>query len=60
MSRYLDVFGYGNRDISGPIDQFWLDGQLRISPRGQVEFVHRMLAGELPVHRSHVEMLPGP
>jgi beta-lactamase class D len=57
MSRYLGDFGYGNQDISGPIDQFWLDGQLRITPRGQVEFLHRMLAGELPVKRSNVELV---
>ncbi len=24
MQEYLDAFGYGNRDISGGIDQFWL------------------------------------
>lgn len=57
MGRYLRDFGYGNQDISGPIDQFWLDGQLRITPRGQVEFLHRMLAGELPVKRSNVELV---
>ena len=57
MSRYLGDFGYGNQDISGPINQFWLDGQLRITPRGQVEFLHRMLSGELPVKRSNVELV---
>lgn len=57
MRRYLGDFGYGNQDISGPIDQFWLDGQLRITPRGQVEFLHRMLAGELLVKRSNVELV---
>ena len=57
MSRYLGDFGNGNQDISGPIDQFWLDGQLRITPRGQVEFLHHMLAGELPVRRSNVELV---
>lgn len=24
IQRYVDGFGYGNRDISGGIDQFWL------------------------------------
>lgn len=57
MSRYLRDFGYGNQDISGPLDQFWLDGQLRITPRGQVELLHRMLSGELPVKRSNVELV---
>lgn len=58
MRRYLRDFDYGNQDVSGPIDEFWLDGhQLRITPRGQVEFVHRMLAGDLPVKSSNVELV---
>lgn len=57
MRRYLRDFGYGNRDCTGPIDQFWLDGPLRISPRGQVDFIHRLLQGELPVQRAHVALV---
>jgi beta-lactamase class D len=57
MRGFLGDFGYGNQNISGPIDEFWLDGQLRITPRGQVEFLHRMLSGELPLKRSNVELV---
>ncbi len=58
MRKYLHDFRYGNEDISGPIDMFWLDGgSLRITPRAQTEFLHRMLSGELPVKRSHVELV---
>ena len=32
MQKYLDLFDYGNRDIGGGIDQFWLTGNLRIDP----------------------------
>ena len=31
MQKYLDQFAYGNRNISGAIDQFWLSGGLRTS-----------------------------
>ena len=55
MQRYLQSFGYGNKDISGPIERFWLTGKLRITPRGQVEFLHRMLSGKLQVERSNVK-----
>ncbi len=48
MQRFVDAVGYGNRDISGGIDQFWLSGGLRISPREQVEFLTRLQRGELP------------
>lgn len=46
---YLDAFRYGNRDISGGIDQFWLTGGLRISPRQQIDLLVRLQRGELPV-----------
>jgi beta-lactamase class D len=57
MNRYLRDFGYGNQDLSGPIDEFWLDGPLRITPRGQVGFLHRMLSGALPVKRGNIELI---
>lgn len=49
MQRYLDQFEYGNRDTGGGLDQFWLHGQLKISPMEQVFFLQRMYAGELGV-----------
>lgn len=48
MQRFIDTVGYGNRDISGGIDRFWLTGGLRISPREQIEFLMRLHRGELP------------
>jgi beta-lactamase class D len=49
MQRYVDQFEYGNRDLSGRIDQFWLTGGLRISPEEQVAFLRRFYFGELGV-----------
>lgn len=49
MQRYLDQFDYGNRSTGGGVDQFWLHGQLRISPLEQVFFLQRMYAGHLGV-----------
>lgn len=49
MQAYVDRFEYGNRDISGGIDQFWLTGGLRISPEEQVDFLRRFYFGELGV-----------
>jgi beta-lactamase class D len=48
MQQFIDAVGYGNRDISGGIDQFWLTGGLRISPREQVDFLARLFRGDLP------------
>lgn len=49
MQGYVSRFNYGNREISGGIDQFWLTGGLRISPEEQVEFLRRFYFGELGV-----------
>ncbi len=47
MVAWVSRFNYGNRDVSGPIDRFWLDGPLGISAREQVEFLHRFLDARL-------------
>jgi len=61
MQEHLERFGYGNRDISGGIDEFWLTGGLRISAEEQVDFLRRFLLGELgvsePVARLVRELL---
>lgn len=49
MRVYVAQFGYGNRDIGGPEDAFWLEGKLRISALQQVEFLERFYIGKLPV-----------
>ena len=47
MREWVDRIGYGNRDIGGGIDQFWLTGALRTTAREQVDFVRRLYADEL-------------
>lgn len=48
MQEWIDKAGYGNRDIGGGIDQFWLTGMLRISAVQQIEFLRRLAHGTLP------------
>ena len=48
MQQYVDSVHYGNQDISGQIDTFWLEGGLRISADEQVEFLKRLYQGDLP------------
>ena len=51
MQHYVDAFDYGNRNIGGGIDRFWLSGDLRIDPVQQVDFVDRLRRGVLPASR---------
>ena len=57
MQKYLDLFEYGNRDIGGGIDQFWLTGSLRIDPVQQVDFVDRLRRGVLPVAKRSQDLV---
>ena len=57
MQKYLDLLDYGNRDIGGGIDQFWLTGSLRIDPVQQVDFVDRLRRGALPVSPRSQELV---
>lgn len=49
----LKALGYGSADPKGPLTTFWLGpkvgGGLTISARQQVDFLHRLYAGRLPV-----------
>lgn len=55
MARFVNLAEYGNGDISGGQDKFWLEGGLRISSREQIEFLRKLEAGSLPFSRSHMD-----
>ncbi len=57
MQKYVDLFEYGNRDIGGGIDQFWLTGNLRVDPVQQIDFVDRLRRGVLPVSKRAQELV---
>jgi len=57
MRDWVSRFEYGNRDVSGGIDQFWLSGGLRISPLEQIDFLRRLDGGKLPVGERSLELL---
>lgn len=57
MSEYVEKFQYGNMDISGGIDRFWLTGGLCISPEEQLQFLRRLYNGELPVSRRTADIV---
>lgn len=52
MQRWIDSLGYGNRKIAGPIDSFWLNNTLKISPDEQLGFVKKLYFDQLPFRKS--------
>jgi beta-lactamase class D len=57
MQAWLDRLGYGNADISGGIDRFWLVSSLEISSEEQVALLRRFVRGELPVSRRSADIV---
>lgn len=50
MKQYLSDLDYGNMVVdSATIDLFWLEGESRISPFQQVDFLYRFYNSTLPV-----------
>ena len=57
MQFYIDKNHYGNQDIGGGIDMFWLTGNLRISPSEQVEFLKKLYFNELDFSESAMKIV---
>ena len=57
MKRHVAAFNYGNKDITGGLDTFWLNGSLKISADEQVEFLKAFYAGRLPVSGRATEIV---
>lgn len=53
--EHLRAFRYGSANFTGDVTQFWLNGDLQISPVEQVTFLERMFSYELPVERRHID-----
>ena len=56
MRSYLGKMNYPGMDVqSDNIDLFWLEGNSRITPRQQVDFVRRLYEEKLPLKKSAME-----
>ncbi len=55
MQQFVRKSNYGNKNISGKIDAFWLDGEIRISALQQIDFLKHFYRGELPFAAENIE-----
>ena len=51
MKQWIDSLHYGNMNISGPIDSFWLNNTLKISPDEQLGLVKKLYFDKLPFQK---------
>lgn len=55
--EWLNKLDYGNHDISGGVDKFWLWGGLRISPLEQIDFLRRFDGNKLPISERTADIV---
>jgi beta-lactamase class D len=55
--EWVNKLAYGNRDISGGVDKFWLWGGLRISPLEQIDFLRRFDGDKLPISSRTADLV---
>jgi beta-lactamase class D len=55
MKDWVKRLDYGNRDIGGALDSFWLTGALRITPFQQIDFLRRLDGGKLPIQERTLD-----
>jgi beta-lactamase class D len=57
MQKHISENHYGNQDISGGIDRFWLDGGLRISADEQIEMLKKLYYNKLKFSQQSMDIL---
>jgi beta-lactamase class D len=57
MQYYMNLANYGNRNISGGIDKFWLEGELRITSKQQIDFLVKLYRNQLPFSRRSINIV---
>ena len=57
MKEYIQKIGYGNEDISGGIDKFWLMSSIQISANEKVEFLKKLYTDKLPFENRTVNIV---
>jgi beta-lactamase class D len=57
MQYFLDTVKYGNSKMGAEIDNFWLEGELRISAQEQIEFLTKFLKHDLPFSHNNIEIV---
>ena len=53
MAEHVAAAGYGNESIGGAIDEFWLNGDVRISALEQLDVVEALMLDALPFGVDH-------
>lgn len=54
--NYLALLEYGNQDMSGGLTSAWLSSSLKISPKGQVVLINKMINRGVPLSNNAIQI----
>ncbi|CAN5271063.1 OXA-48 family carbapenem-hydrolyzing class D beta-lactamase OXA-54 [soil metagenome] len=57
MQQWIDSLKYGNMQITGPVDSFWLNNSLKISPDEQLGLVKKLYFDKLPFQKRSQQVV---
>jgi beta-lactamase class D len=57
MQKYVGALNYGNKNISGGVDNFWLNNSLKISADEQIDFLQAFYTGRLPPSKRSTDIV---
>lgn len=57
MKSWVDSISYGNKNISGAVDSFWLNNTLKISPDEQLGLMSKIYFEQLPFQKYAQQMV---
>ncbi len=52
LQNWIDSISYGNRNTGGPVDSFWLNNQLKVSPDEQLGLLKMLYFDQLPFRKT--------
>ena len=59
LKKWIDSLHYGNRDMSGPPDSFWLNNHLKLTPDEQLGLMKRLYFDQLPFFNRPQKLVRG-
>lgn len=57
LQHWLDSLSYGTKKIKGPVDSFWLNNSLKITPDEQLGLVKRLYFEQLPFFKRNQQIV---
>ncbi len=57
MQKYIDLADYGNKDLSGGIDKFWLVNSFKVTPMDQLKLIKGLVNCELPFSKRNIDIV---